>query len=1454
MNFFRTQMSRIANSSSATRCWLFVVAVYIIIYGGLLLKTDGLPYVIDNNESFSSFWHARSLYENGVAKTKGLADEVFAWHVAASPYVHTHQGNFPRLFAYLLYALGARSIESQIWLTTFTAGLAAILLAYRFLRTIGPPLFAALACLVMMTDYALFAQWQINTYRVWYGFFFFSSLLCVQSLDKGASKSRILLIILNFAALFYGEYVFGLYVGLLCALYALIRYFWRPRAIATAWFAIAAGGVIAATVLLAQLTAYMGWANVKLDISYTLQARNMASNAEFANEVNAFYKEHNVIFWQNYLDTTNLKSAEAFFTSLFQRHLQFYGPWLCLCALIVLAGWLAGLIGRISGSKTRRANTLSGSSDLNSATRPPSTWGEFSNQFKSRYPLIFAFVLVLGTPRRWHFISIMKAVVLMCAAYFFLDVLSRQINWVGVREFTATAQSNPSTVVVLKWSHTPKADYKLEIKEEYGSFRTLGSTSKDEHMVGDLAPNRAYQFRIHRVTNGRASVWRAITLTVQPGAQAHAYDWPVTALLFITTILLVLLLSQIWTGHWFGLGRLRWLRIIFGAALFLAAASLMETSNKWFDADYQNMWQGALPSSVPSWFGYVAYFVTTLFAVALSVLGVRHISGRQNSLAGLVTLSLCALCAYIVTYSIFTGYIYSGYLYRQAPFLVYWTDILLGAVLFLAWAGMRRQLVHGTMAFTEFGAQLKGFGSSRKRRPSDNLALLRSALHLSPLLLGGVLLLAFAGAWFGLQGDYLRLIPPNAYSFLKQLAAPPYKKASFVANTYPAPIAAKTGSWAYAESSLLAGTVLLDAEGYHPKYDDKYLWFADAASNRAYLKPDYGIMIVQPASIYQALQIFIEQNRAKANSVPQVKAGGLVKRAESDMQPFLQHRLVASDGLNYSIVRFDWNFPPFLQPVDENLRTIAGTLTIRQKLALSQEGKDVQHRLRIEIEPMDSDSALDKPTDILLVSATVDAKPIFSTNTMQSAGWMQVPHPGDMRSYVWSAAQAQRNHLPLINITSGGDQVQLRFLQTPRGGKARVTINDLSQVIDLRAGPIKEVARQTPPKTSRLRAKLNERPTEALGEKVITFSTAQPHGKYTSVPNFLPGIYVHTSKRTVRGQPFAEISYKYTHQEGVQEAATTVRLYEEISRRKWLLVDAVTFLGSPALPVRLAEFRRSNPDTVAAHAKAVAGGDRRSYEQWLTDHLAAHPQELARPGIVNSGRPSDFSPSQLNVTGVTTRRIPLPVRSGRFQLSVAPGTATKSGPEYFGLVFSPVGAVPAPEAPDPLEITSSDSANDSDLPFGQLRLKLRFPTNRWPQSEPIVTTGSNEAGDILYVIYEDAGHIRLGFDHWFKGGPRTKPIAVDFSRGHDLDISIGSLFPSSEDIVFADIGPAEVAGVKNRILIKLDGVAVIDSEGTCYDSSPEQVTVGQNTISGTSCGPKFTGEIISIERVWPDLK
>src|SRR5438132_997837 len=133
--------------------FIVLFVIYAAVFGTLLLKTDSLPYITDNNESFSDLVHARNIAAYGVGNSFGLTDESYGPSAAGHPYVYTHSGNFPRLFAFVILSLGARTIESQIAITTLTVGLMAVLGGYLFFARIAGRGFALIVSIVFMTDY-----------------------------------------------------------------------------------------------------------------------------------------------------------------------------------------------------------------------------------------------------------------------------------------------------------------------------------------------------------------------------------------------------------------------------------------------------------------------------------------------------------------------------------------------------------------------------------------------------------------------------------------------------------------------------------------------------------------------------------------------------------------------------------------------------------------------------------------------------------------------------------------------------------------------------------------------------------------------------------------------------------------------------------------------------------------------------------------------------------------------------------------------------------------------------------------------------------------------------------------------------------------------------------------------------------------------------------------------------
>ncbi len=1147
--------------------WRLVACAYLAVFGAILWSTQGLPYAIDNNESFSSLLHAHSLHDVSWGLTKGLADEAAAWHPGASPYVHTHQGNVPRVFAFLLYSLGARSVESQIFLTTFTVGLLAVWFLFRLLRTVGPPSFAMLGCIVMISDYGLFGQWQVNTYRVWYGFFFFSSFLWVRAAGTRCGRGTLALGILNFSAMFYGEYVFATFVATACALYACVLYRAGLPTLVRVAVAEIAGACIAGGTLLAQLTAYMGWENVRRDIRYTLSARNMAFDQAFSDEANRFYAERHIVFFQNYLDVTEFRHLGYFLRSLFTYHLQFYSSTICVPVLILLAGCLAGLARRRAAPGSRKQGLVS-------------------------------------------------------------------------------------------WA---------------GAARTLACVAATAGIVMLRGP--LFGARVEGV-------------------------WPLAP----------------------------WVSSLDGAALLSASA---------------------------------------VVAAAVAGIGARRALGGRLRIPGIALFAACVLLGYAFVYRIFTGYVFSGYLHRQAPFLVFLTDILVACAVFSVFEAARRMAHRGCRIAAVFPA---------------------------------VLVLALGFSWVTLQAAYWRILPATQFSFLKALAKPPYRGGTFVASTYAAPIALETHAWAYPESSIFSGDVRLGADGFVTERDLKYCWFADAATNPAYLKPDFGLEVSQPASITEALEWYREGRSEKTAKVA-FESIGTVNRSLHPIQAFLSDRIMASDGARYTILRFDWDFPPYLRPIDEEIANSARRMTLRQRIAVSQLAEAYHRHWRVEIEPLRiSPPAPPVPLDLLL-TATVDGRSLLPPGAMDADG-------------------AQ------IRLVEG-DRIRVALKAQPDGGRVRVAINDMARVFDLGL------------------------PSDTASP--VLFSSNEPYGEHTAIPNFPPGIYARTELSRGAQGTAARVAYRYAQQDHVAEGRTTVRIYSWDTPGDMRLVDSITFLGAHSIPIRLAEFRRRNPDTLVEYARVSALGDPRNFDQWLLAHLEANPQEMAREGIVRSGAstPVRMAPQAGKAYSEMERTVPLPHGLSMWtQLSVTPGTLTKDGPEYRGLPFSAGDFESSGQAVRTVGL-SAPAPYAGELPFGALRLRLRFPKVHGRDSEPVVTTGIEDAGDMLYVGYPDASHVRFGFDHWFYGGPITPPIAVDYSKEHTVEVSMGSLFPSPEDFIFQGVPAAAVERAKSTLRVTLDGVVVLDSRAKFYDATPEQVTAGRNLINGTTEIALFNGQILEQHRVWP---
>lgn len=163
-------------------------------------------------------------------------------------------------------------------------------------------------------------------------------------------------------------------------------------------------------------------------------------------------------------------------------------------------------------------------------------------------------------------------------------------------------------------------------------------------------------------------------------------------------------------------------------------------------------------------------------------------------------------------------------------------------------------------------------------------------------------------------------------------------------------------------------------------------------------------------------------------------------------------------------------------------------------------------------------------------------------------------------------------------------------------------------------------------------------------------------------------------------------------------------------------------------------------------------------------------------------------------------------------------------------------------------ITAPEALAAPSEEHGPVRLKLRFRRGA-TGIEPLVVSGVPGAGNFVFVSYVGVRAFVIGYDHWGTPSHFSKTLFTDFTKEHELEITMGSLFPARESIFWNNFPAAEVGRRKRQVQIKLDGVVVLEVDKEAFESSPHDVRIGLNVIGGSSCSYEFTGEVLSVDRI-----
>ena len=328
----------------------FVFLLFIVVAASMIAIGHGLPYVMDGNETYSSILHARNLLHFGVESSAGLADEATGLIAAAHPVVHTHQGNFPRVFATLLYWLGGSSPEAQIIITTFVVGLACIALLMQTLRRYLGIGIAAWSLTFLITDYVFFDQWTLVTYRIWLPMLLACALAITHYWHHAAQSTpstlrRILAAAFAlYVCMFYFELIFMTFIAVTAGVWNLWlnrKRFWHAATLVGVQLA---GAITGAGLVVVQLIYYLGWEGFLIDFRMTYLARNEGVQSTQQEEAfQAFSEKYNTAAFHNFQDGSVYRTVRFFKQMLFEYGIELYSPTFAYALVVLVVSGIMAL-------------------------------------------------------------------------------------------------------------------------------------------------------------------------------------------------------------------------------------------------------------------------------------------------------------------------------------------------------------------------------------------------------------------------------------------------------------------------------------------------------------------------------------------------------------------------------------------------------------------------------------------------------------------------------------------------------------------------------------------------------------------------------------------------------------------------------------------------------------------------------------------------------------------------------------------------------------------------------------------------------------------------------------------------------------------------------------------------------------------------------------------------------
>jgi hypothetical protein len=134
-----------------------------------------------------------------------------------------------------------------------------------------------------------------------------------------------------------------------------------------------------------------------------------------------------------------------------------------------------------------------------------------------------------------------------------------------------------------------------------------------------------------------------------------------------------------------------------------------------------------------------------------------------------------------------------------------------------------------------------------------------------------------------------------------------------------------------------------------------------------------------------------------------------------------------------------------------------------------------------------------------------------------------------------------------------------------------------------------------------------------------------------------------------------------------------------------------------------------------------------------------------------------------------------------------------------------------------------------------LRLSVVLSERRSIAAEPLLSLGHTGEADLFYLRRDDATHLRIGYDHWGRGGPVS--ASIRHVPGEPVQVEIRSpALPTRWPSFGQEPDPALTEVI-------VDGQTVLAGDLPHYPNAAREVAIGENLIGASSCSDQFSGRI-----------